>query len=237
MSETENQRENNDSWKQHFKQGMMHGNVGSTDQAMASFRQAIELAPDEPYPHYELGYTLFRQGQYEEALHELRTTDALSPGFFQVQTEIYLCECMAAGKVGLDGLEVLRMLKQLADLGVAQSEEAVALSRRAVELAPSCALGYLHLGQALWETNPPIAEKALLHCLKLQPDDTTVINAKMYLGMIRQAKGELDAARQIWQVVVDEYEGNPHVKMCQVLLSRHEPTTSQGEEKASSSNG
>ncbi len=237
MSKAENQSEKNEGWKQYFKQGMMHGNVGETAQAVESFRQAIALAPDEPYPHYELGYTLFRQGQYEEALQELRTTDALSPGFFQVQPEIYLCECVAAGKVGPDGLEVLRMLEQLADLGVAQSEEAVALSRRAVELSPSCALGYLHLGQALMDANPPIAEKALIHCLKLRPDDTTAINAKMQLGQIQQAQGNLAAARQIWQKVLDEYPGHPHAKMCQVLLSRLDTASPPDDEETGHDDG
>ncbi len=45
-------------WKQHFDEGMAYGQASDFAKAEASFRGAIRLAPTEPYPHYELGYTL-----------------------------------------------------------------------------------------------------------------------------------------------------------------------------------
>jgi len=205
-------------WKQHFEEGMAYGNAGDTRRAAESFRLAIALAPDEPYPHYELGHVLFIEGQYEEALQELRAANDLSPGFFMVQTEIYICEGIIAGKIDTAALEVLHMLQRLTDIGSAQSEDAVILSRRAIELAPSCALGYFHLGKALLHSNPPIAEKSLKHCLSLRPDDTTAINAKLHIGLLYQANDDLEGACRIWQSVVDEYVENPHARMCEVLL-------------------
>ena len=78
------------SWEDHFRRGMSRGTAGDPPNAAKSFRQATRLAPEEPYPHYELGYTLSLLGRYEDALEELRTTNELAPGFFVVQMEIYL---------------------------------------------------------------------------------------------------------------------------------------------------
>jgi tetratricopeptide (TPR) repeat protein len=211
----------NESWKLHFERGIAYAGAGDTQRAAESFRQAITIAPDEPHPHCELGYMLFREGQYEAALEELRRTDELSPGFFAVQTEIYICERIIAGKLDAGALEVLRALEQLTDLGLAQSEDAVAMSRRAIKLAPACALGYFHLGKAVLETHPQIAEKSFQHCLNLRPDDTTAINVKIHQGLLLQANGDLEGACDIWQAVVWDYENNPHARMCEVLLSQH----------------
>jgi tetratricopeptide (TPR) repeat protein len=218
-------------WKHHFERGMAYAGAGDTHRAAESFREAIALAPGEPHPHYELGYTLFREGQYEQALEELRKTDDLSPGFFAVQTEIYICERIIAGKISAGALEVLRALEQLNDLGLAQSEDAVALSRRAIKLAPSCALGYFHLGKAVLHTHPQIAEKSLQHCLNLRPDDTTAINVKLHQGLLLQASGDLEGACGIWRSVIRDYERNPHARMCQVLVSQHCASSEDDEEE------
>jgi tetratricopeptide (TPR) repeat protein len=221
----------NESWKLHFERGTVYASMGDTQRAAESFRQAIAIAPDNPHPHCELGYMLFREGRYEEALEELRKTDELSPGFFAVQTEIYICERIIAGKIDAGALEVLRAVEQLNDLGLAQSEDAVALSRRVIKLAPSCALGYFHLGKAVLQTHPQIAEKSFQHCLNLRPDDTTAINVKLHQGLLLQANGDLEGACRIWQSVVDDYARNPHARMCEVLLSQHSSSSEEDEEE------
>ena len=37
-------------WKQHFAAGMEYGQAADLENAEASFRAAIEIAPDEPHP-------------------------------------------------------------------------------------------------------------------------------------------------------------------------------------------
>ena len=68
----------NKTWKEHFDEGMAFGQRSEFSKAEASFREAVRLAPNEPYPHYELGYTLFLVGRYNEALEEFRRTDQAS---------------------------------------------------------------------------------------------------------------------------------------------------------------
>lgn len=204
-------------WRAAFDRGMACGGASDFARAEACFREAVSLAPEEPYPHYELGYTLFLLGRYAEALDEFRRTDALSRGFFLVQTEAYLCERVISGSVGPAALSVLRHLQHLTDSGAAQGEEAVAAAEHAVALAPDCALAHFYLGKALLGPSRAAAEQSLRRCLELGPDDTTAIDARFHLGVLRQEAGEEDEARRVWREIVADYPGNPHTRFAELM--------------------
>ena len=206
------------SWKEHFDRGMAAGAIGDIPGALPHFREAVRLAPAEPYPHYELGYTLFLLGQCEAALVELRLTNELSEGFFLVQTEIYMCEAVLSGILDLDGVVAWRKIQQLTDSGQAQSDEALSLSRDLIRCAPTCALGHYHLGKALVTTDSKASEEALLQCLRLSPDDTTAIDALTHLGILKREAGDSAAARAIWSDVVTRYMNNPHTKIVEAFV-------------------
>src|SRR5215470_20429914 len=95
------------SWKELFEKGMTFGAANDFKKAEDCFRQATRLAPNEPYPHYELGYTLSLLGRHKEALQEFETTDRLARGFFLVQTEAYLSSQFLSGEINADILEKL----------------------------------------------------------------------------------------------------------------------------------
>ena len=199
-------------WKEHFERGMAAGDAGDLDAAVSYFREAVRLAPLEPYPHYELGYSEFLLGQVEPALAEFRRTNELARGFFLVQTEIYMCEGVLSGLLDFDSMKVLRQLQQLTDTGRAQSPEAASLSRELIRRAPTCALGYYYLGKALLRVDAEASEEALRHCMTLNPDETTAIYALAHIGVHRRDAGDEAAARAIWSEVVTKYRNNPHVK-------------------------
>jgi tetratricopeptide (TPR) repeat protein len=204
-------------WREHFDEGRIYGQGCNFAKAEASFREAVHLAPTEPYPHYELGYTLSLQGQHKKALEEFRRTDNLSCGFLQVQTEAYICEQYLFGAINIEVLVLLRCLQRLMDHSAAQSEEALAASRRCIELAPQFALGHFYLGKALLGREPNAAEQALRCCIELGPDDTTAIDSKFHLGLLRQHVGEETDARRIWSGIVADYPGNPHTKIAELM--------------------
>ncbi len=210
-------------WNEYFDEGMRYGAAGDFRRAEASFRAAVRRAPSEPYPHYELGYTLFLTGRHAEALSELRHTNELARGFRLVQQELFMCEQILGGQLGQEGLQVLRELQRLTDSGGAQSAKAARLARQAIELEPQCALGHFYLGKALIESDKPAAEQALGRCVELGADDTTAIDAKFHLGLLRQQAGEEAAARRIWREIVMHYPDNPHTKVAELMLGQEAP--------------
>lgn len=207
-------------WKIPFDRGMQLGGAGDLARAAECFREAARLAPDEPYPHYELGYTLFLLGQAREALPELQKTDQLSPGFFLVQTEIYLCEELLAGRLDTQSYADLRALQGLTDGGQSKEAEAIALSHRVIEAAPVCALGHYHLGKALFESQPEAARVALQNSLDSGADETTAIDSETHLGLLERNAGDSAAARHRWQGLLLRFPRNPHVKIVELLLQQ-----------------
>lgn len=178
--------------------------------AEASFREAARVAPDEAYPHYELGYTLAMVGRYDEALEEFRRTQELWRAFFIVETEIWMCERFLNGSLDPAVLGMLRELQWITDAGGTQSEEAVNLSAKVMESAPNCALGYFHYGKAMLERDPAASEEALRRCVELDPDDTTAINAKFHVAVLCEQAGRKDEARSIRRGILSDYPGHQH---------------------------
>jgi tetratricopeptide (TPR) repeat protein len=206
------------SWKELFEKGMAFGAASDFEKAADCFRQATRLAPSEPYPHYELGYTMSLLGRHKEALQEFETTDRLARGFFLVQTEAYLSRQFLSGEINELVLEKLRRLQRLTDTRAGNSDEAVAVSREVISSAPKCALGQFYLGKALITINPYAAEQALQKCVDLGSDETTAIDAKFHLGLLCRERGEEQAALRIWTSIVADYAGNPHTKFAEMMV-------------------
>jgi len=188
---------------------MQRGAAADFAGAEASFHEAVRLAPDEPYPHYELGYTLSLVGRYEEALEEFRRAYELAGPFSLVETEIWVCEQVLNRSLDADVIGTLRELQWMVDAGGEQSEEAVALSKKVIDGAPDCALGHFHYGKAIIERDQAAAEQALRRCIELNPDDTTAINAKSHVAILCRQTGRADEARGIREAILADYPKHP----------------------------
>ncbi len=204
-------------WRRHFDEGMSKGAAARYPEAQASFRRAIALAPHEPYPHYELGYTLTLLGRYDEAMAEFARTEELRRGFFLVQTEIYLCRQVLDGLLDGESVDAVRMLQRLTDMGSGRSERAVELARLVIERASECALGHYFLGKAGFESSAQAME-SLRRCLELEPDDTTAIDARGHIGLLLRDEGKVEEARAEWQRIVDDYPDNPHIGLVRMMV-------------------
>ena len=224
-------------WKAHFDRGMSAGASGDLEEASGHFAEAAELAPDEPYPHYEFGYTLSLLGRYNDALAAFRRTDELSPGFFLVQTEIYLCEQVLAGKLDESSLQIIRRIQGMMDSGAVGSAASVCLSRQVVDAVPDCALGHYLLGKSLFETDKARAELELRSCVELSPDDTTAIDAKTHIGLLREAAGDLDGALETWTDVLARYWSNPHTELTRAIMGQRMPAEEGGDGSAPPASG
>lgn len=67
--------------RQAFLSGKMAESDGKFESALADFRRAIALAPDEPVLHFELAMLLQQMGVEDEARREAQKAAQLDPGF------------------------------------------------------------------------------------------------------------------------------------------------------------
>jgi len=128
-----------------------------------------------------------------------------------------MCEMALAGVLDNEIIVALRQVQRLTDTGGARSQ-VVALSREIIARAPTCALGYYHLGKALLGVDAKASEQALWQCMERRPDDTTAIDALTHIGFLRRAAGDAEGARTIWSGVVAKYGNNPHITPTKIFF-------------------
>lgn len=143
------------------------------------FRDAVKANPKEPGVHFGLGYLLWSQKQYPEAITEFQAELANDPK--HAQSMLYL-----------------------ADSEIQSNEFATAqpLLERAETLDPSLPLSYLDLGIVYSETGRNAdALRQLTKAAQLTPDDVNVHwrLARLYRTMGRkdEAKVEFDKASKL----------------------------------------
>lgn len=216
-------------WQTPFQRAMELGAESDLEGAEKCFREAVALAPEEPYPRYELGYLLSLVHRYDEALDELRRANELSPGFHLVQTEILICEGLASGAITEDVGEALRMLQGLVESEAEPDESSIGFARSLVEAEPENALANYYLGKLLFHDSPDEAEAWLRACVEIGADDTTMIDAWSHLGILARRAGEEIEAKQIWRSVVENFPGNPHLEFPEMLLATDPEDEEEGE--------
>jgi predicted O-linked N-acetylglucosamine transferase (SPINDLY family) len=170
--------------------------LGRTDEAIASYRQAIALAPALADAHYKLGRLYQWLGRFDEAAACYGKVLALSSGHAGVHND-----------VGADFWEMGRPEDAIAcyrravaidpglagawsNLGVAlrdrgRTEEAVASYRRALALdaaGPSAHMNFVNLGNALGDQGR-VAEAAecFRRALALRPDDAEGYSSYLFV--------------------------------------------------------
>lgn len=79
------------------------GKSGDYEAALAKLEEAAAIAPEWPYPHYDMAYTYLLMGQPEQALEKYRAVDSLMPGgFLTTKTAIWTLEREARGMLPQD---------------------------------------------------------------------------------------------------------------------------------------
>jgi len=216
---------NDKKWKKQFDKGRKAGSRGDLESAASHFTRASKIAPDEPYPHYELGYTLSKLGQYTEALGEFEQTEKLARGFFIVQTEILIHQAMLKKSIDEHLVGKLREIQKIADTQGAQNPQIITLADEVIDEAPEFPLGHYYLGQALFPGERERSENAFKKCMDLSPDETTSIYALNFIALFRELAGDIETARKIWIDLLARYDGNPHTEMIKMTLMQRGGTS------------
>src|SRR5437899_9429389 len=119
----------------------------SWDQAIADYRQALALEPNDSLTHYNLALALKYKGDTKQAAEEFEATLRLKPNWADAH--------YALGATQYDLRDLAAALKEL---------------RQAIELAPSNAGAHHYLAMVyMQQSNPSAAEGELRQALKLNP--------------------------------------------------------------------
>jgi protein O-GlcNAc transferase len=168
--------------------------AGAFDEAEASYRRALILAPDHAAAHNSLGHLLFTRQRIDEALTCFNRAIELAPDFAQAQ-------CNAGTALLLKGAYV----------------DAVAPLRRAVELDANHAIAHVNLAMAL-QSMHRVDEAAdiIERAVPLMP--APALNA---LGLLRMEQGRMTDAIECFRRSTKLDPANPDAHSNLLLALNH----------------
>jgi tetratricopeptide (TPR) repeat protein len=144
----------------------MKDTIGATRE----FRAAVQANPKEPNAHFGLGYLLWTQMQYQEAIQEFQAELDNTPDYTQAM--LYLAD---------------------AEVRTNRTEEAKPLLEKLVKDAPSISMAHLDLGIAYAEAGrKEDALRELNAAAALKPND---VNVHMRLGTLYRSMGKTPEAK------------------------------------------
>jgi tetratricopeptide (TPR) repeat protein len=168
--------------------GLVKLEQGRTEEAIADYREALEINPAYAEGYFNLGFALFRQGHTEKAVSEYRAALEINPDYAEAHSNLGLAlfqegrteDAMAEDR------ETVRINPDLPEphfnLGFAlfqqgRTEEAIPEYREALRTAPGLADAHHHLGIALFQDGQAGEGIAQIQkALELQPADASAQN-------------------------------------------------------------
>jgi type II secretory pathway predicted ATPase ExeA/Flp pilus assembly protein TadD len=187
-------------------QGVDLARHGRLDEAIAVFREASDLEPNDPTAQYNLGLAFLQNGQAEDAVRALRNAAGVA-----------VADAALHRTLG-------SALRQSGDL-----DGAMKAFREAVRLDPRDTSSYRQLGFVLRERGRfDEASDATAHAVALDPDDPAL---HQELGYCLRESGRLQEARVAFEQAtrIDPNLGAAHYSLGIVLHEMGEETASRRE--------
>jgi superkiller protein 3 len=190
-------RRNPGSWMARVNLGNLLLQKGKVDEAIAHYKNALQISPDSAQAHDNLGNALLQEGKVDEAITHLQKALQIKPGF--AQGHLVLGNALLQeGKV----------------------DEAIAHFQKALQINPDNADARINLGNVLFQKGN-VAE-AITHykkALQIRPGDAQAHNN---LGNALLQEGKVDEAIAHFQQVleINPGYGKTHSNLGNALLQK-----------------
>ena len=175
----------------HSDHGIALRAQGKISEAIAAFRQAIQLEPEKAVFHFNLGAVLHECRRFDEAIGSYRQAIRIKPDFADAYANLgaALRDDRKPAEAAVADRQAIKLNPKLAaahvNLGAALNDqgklgEAAAAYPRAIALAPDSELAHGNLGSVLMELGRVAESRAALErALRLAPRN---IKHRRYLG-------------------------------------------------------
>lgn len=161
--------------------GELLAHTNQWDEAVACFRKAVQLYPNDAIAHFDLGWALSAVGQNAEAISSLHKADEIRPGDVNIRRELGSA-LAAAGRFS----------------------ESVAVYSKAIEENPQAAVLHCGLGAALSEAGHlEEAITAFRRGLAACPDQYLARNLAVLLGRTGDTVGAISFYRKAIELKPD----------------------------------
>jgi tetratricopeptide (TPR) repeat protein len=198
------------------------------DEAIAEYREALNLTKDFAPAHYNLGSALYGKGQLDEAVAEFRETIRLKKDYAPAHNDLgnALRDKGQLDEAIVEWREAVQLQKDLPqahnNLGAAlrekgQMDEAIAECREAIRLKKDYANAHYNLAMAVWgkgQLDEAIAE--FREAIRIKQDFAAAHNN---LGNALRDKGRLDEAIAEYRDAIrfkEDYP-DPHINLANAL--------------------
>ncbi len=196
----------------HHNQGSILSQKGRIDEAIAEFRKALEIRPNDVEANNSLGTALLQRGQVDEAMAHFQKALELQPNNAVTHDNLGVV-LLRKGQVDKAITQFHKALEIQPsnpeahyNLGLAlrqkgQVDEAIAQFKRAVELQPNSAVHRYNFGYALVQKGQVDEAITQFHkALEIQPDSAI---AHHNLGTALLQKGQVDEAINQFQKALE----------------------------------
>jgi len=198
-----------DNFVAHNGLGLVRLEQGRTDEAIAEYREALEINPAYPESHFDLGFALFQEGRTDEAMAEYRAALEIKPAyadahsnlglalFQEGRTEEAMAEYREAAGINPD-LPAPHYNLGFALLQQGRTAEAIAEYREALRTGPALADTHHNLGLALFQEGQggeAIAE--MQKAIELEPGDASAENDLAWMLTTAPQMSLRDGARAV----------------------------------------
>ena len=158
--------------------GASNSGLMQFDDAIVSYKKALEIKPDHAEAYYNMGIALKNKGDLEAAINSYKKALEIKPDYVEAYFNI--------GNI----------LKSKSDL-----EAAIDSYKKALEIKPDHAEAYYNMGIALKDTGDlEAAIDSYKKVLEIKPDYVEVYNN---MGIAFTDKGDLEAAIDIYKKVLE----------------------------------